>query len=191
MITQHEIECGEVRTTAAEKNQREREVKAYNDRAYALRKLNERQMDIQGAYIGVNLLLVAGIVWIGRRLPVAFYLSTLGYLLLAVNFIAALFLVFKMNNLKLAALVSIITVFAHWIFAIVVAANVAIMFIHDNLVKKLRNEPGYPEFQNLRLIVTDAARNEEMRRPVYTPKPEKPQAVTLEKPKDNGGMMEI
>ena len=194
MITPQEIAAGEVRTTMEEKARREREVKEYNDRAYALRALKERKMAFQTSYMGVNVVLAAAIAYVGTRfLRLGFFIGTFGYLALAVNFIAALYLVFKLNNLKLAALVSLITLFAHWSYVIVVAANVAIMFMHDDLAKKLEREPGYPEFQNLRLIVTDEEvrpmpKPQPAQRPV--PKPVQPQNTTAEKP-DNGGMMEI
>ena len=194
MITPQEIAAGEVRTTMEEKARREREVKEYNDRAYALRALKERRMALQTSYMGVNVVLAAAIAYVGMRfLRFGFLIGTFGYVALAVNFIAALYLVFKLNNLKLAALVSLITLFAHWSYIIVVAANFGIMFMHDDLVKKLEREPGYPEFQNLRLIVTDEEvrpmpHHQPMQRPV--PKQVQPQNTTAEKP-DNGGMMEI
>ena len=157
MITPQEIEQREVWVTEEERGKREQEVKQYNLRAEAYRHQMDYLQKLETSFIGVNCALPIFMIYLFSRI-LWLYIPLWGYLVLIANFVAALLLAFKVKNLKLATLVSLVTVLVSFWFVIIPAANAVVTYLHDKTEDGLRGQPGYPGFYDIKIRVKEAER---------------------------------
>lgn len=163
MITREEIERGELHLTAQERAQREKEILAYNDVAAGFRQKMNRLQNLEGSFLGVNSILAPVMIYGCNYVApfVRLYVPVWGYVLLAFNFVLALFFAFGKKNMLIPTLFSMIMPFVNLAFTIMPVMNLIIMLLFRKGEKEVRDQPGYPKFLDIKVYPA-----EEERRPL-------------------------